>query len=235
MIEKRGLQQLRNTTGDQEWQKGIHRAKRSRFVYLPSESRPSEFAIFCPEPFQIPSSKYQTGNCSIQTSGGCCSIEDVSTSSDGMNPCSDKNDEQKLKKESNNLRDVTLTVERHYLEQKVPLVSLTSGLNLSAIIGHPIEVDALDDDGRRMFWPIWKTSRRTRVCYVQQTHHRHQIARNKPLKKPQSMSIDKMRQYSIGIAEGNIEIKKTKNDVPARVTCIPVKVAFSRLSVAVGS
>lgn len=79
------------------------------------------------------------------------------------------------------LIDVDLQVEASYKKAPVPIISLTSKLDGKSIIGHPIQVEVLDDgsseslmaandiygnelvdhDGSGMLPPAWRTARRT--------------------------------------------------------------------------
>lgn len=79
------------------------------------------------------------------------------------------------------LVDVDLKVQVSYQKERVPIVSLMSKLNGKAIIGHPIQIEALEDgcsetlisasdyhaneavdhDGNTSLPPAWRTARRT--------------------------------------------------------------------------
>ncbi|GMQ04065.1 hypothetical protein CsSME_00049619 [Camellia sinensis var. sinensis] len=192
------------------------------------------------------------------------------------------------------LTDVELKVQASYREDHVPLVSLMSGLNRKAIVGHPIDIEAsddgsseillarkheighklLDNNGSTMLRPAWRTSRRTRVCYVPQSHtpstlndakyaQAYQNSGHLSLKaganslqptkdiprKPNLVNL-KTRTISsfdteqkLGGNEGDlqpisqgcmIDRQLKAKDMPTRVTCVPVKLIFSKLLVAVG-
>ncbi|XP_077234841.1 uncharacterized protein At1g51745-like isoform X2 [Tasmannia lanceolata] len=87
------------------------------------------------------------------------------------------------------LVDVDLKVQASYQGERVPLVSLMSRLNGKAIIGHPIQIEALqdcssdillstsgfseeptDDDGSAALPPVWRTGRRTAMLRVPRPH-----------------------------------------------------------------
>ncbi|XP_077237991.1 uncharacterized protein At1g51745-like [Tasmannia lanceolata] len=87
------------------------------------------------------------------------------------------------------LVDVDLKVQASYQGERVPLVSLMSRLNGKAIIGHPIQIEELqdgssnilisrngfteettDDDGNAALPPVWRTGRRTAMQRVPRPH-----------------------------------------------------------------
>ncbi|KAK9272296.1 hypothetical protein L1049_002667 [Liquidambar formosana] len=88
------------------------------------------------------------------------------------------------------LVDVDLKVQASYQKEHVPIVSLMSRLNGKAIIGHPIQIEALedssseillstkDDFGNDAFYnegdtalpPVWRTARRTANYRVPRPH-----------------------------------------------------------------
>ncbi|KAF8380774.1 hypothetical protein HHK36_028268 [Tetracentron sinense] len=88
------------------------------------------------------------------------------------------------------LVDVDLKVQASYQGERVPLVSLMSRLNGKAIIGHPIQIEALEDgssdillstngdfgdevadnDGSTAVPPVWRTARRTAMHRVPRPH-----------------------------------------------------------------
>ncbi|WCJ27944.1 Tudor/PWWP/MBT superfamily protein [Euphorbia peplus] len=79
--------------------------------------------------------------------------------------------------------DLKVQVSYHYKKEGVPIISLTSKLNGKAIIGHPIQIEALEDgssetivsmndyrtinaidhDGKTPLPPAWRTARRTNL------------------------------------------------------------------------
>ncbi|KAG6537514.1 uncharacterized protein At1g51745-like [Zingiber officinale] len=73
------------------------------------------------------------------------------------------------------LFDVDLRVKASYQGERVPLVSLMSRLNAKAIVGHPIQIEILEDDSTAEYLcvnhvgqdehtaeqPVWRTARRT--------------------------------------------------------------------------
>lgn len=77
-----------------------------------------------------------------------------------------------------NLFNVDLKVKASYQGEHVPLVSLMSRLNGKAIIGHPIQIEILEDgftsqyfpsncpDGSSTRQPVWRTGRRTAMQRV---------------------------------------------------------------------
>lgn len=87
------------------------------------------------------------------------------------------------------LVDVDLKVQASYQGEHVPLVSLMSRLNGKAIIGHPIQIEALEDGSSEMFLstnndcreaidgdggtsvaPAWRTGRRTIIHRIPRPH-----------------------------------------------------------------
>ncbi|KAF6138748.1 hypothetical protein GIB67_040880 [Kingdonia uniflora] len=176
------------------------------------------------------------------------------------------------------LFDVVLTVQKtyqgeHQLHRKthqgehVPLVSLMSRLNGKAIIGHPIQIEKLEDGFssnlvriRNDLAPVWRTGRRTTVPRVPRPHpsttyhgddppyhyesnsHRWRLPGNKSPKKPikraslwnqKTKSLSSIRPRSPKHVK-NFDDLIRPNAGPTIVTCIPVKLVFSRLLEAVG-
>ncbi|WOK99051.1 hypothetical protein Cni_G07763 [Canna indica] len=79
-----------------------------------------------------------------------------------------------------NLFDVNLKVNASYQGEHVPLVSLMSRLNGKAIIGHPVQIEILEDGSTDQYFasnyacsyestanqPVWRTARRTAMQRV---------------------------------------------------------------------
>ncbi|XP_077244768.1 uncharacterized protein At1g51745-like [Tasmannia lanceolata] len=192
------------------------------------------------------------------------------------------------------LVDVDLKVQASYQGEHVPLVSLMSRLNGKAIIGHPIQIEALqdassdvllstngfseeiaDDDGNPALSPVWRTGKRTVTQWVPHPHpastksydsHSNdkvrlmkksvsQIRRplnekfpKKPLKKL-SLSGQKTRTLSSIATEqvcgkytdhksatlnGDLDGWGKPEKTAPSITCIPVKLVFSRILEVVG-
>lgn len=158
------------------------------------------------------------------------------------------------------LIDVDLQVKASYQGERVPLVSLMSRLNGKAIVGHPVQIEIVEDGSTSVFLPdtdsgpddssglppVWRTGRRTIMQRVPRSMIDHPI-RKKPVpgkshKKSskkvnahqKSKSKTKTKTISSlggsGILGGLI---KPDGGVPL-VTCIPVKIVFSRILEAVG-
>ncbi|XP_038897414.1 uncharacterized protein At1g51745 isoform X3 [Benincasa hispida] len=86
------------------------------------------------------------------------------------------------------LIDVDVKVHASYQKEPVPIVSLMSKLNGQAIIGHPIQIETLEDgfsetilsdslgnalsenDGNTAFQPSWRTARRTANVRIPRPH-----------------------------------------------------------------
>lgn len=195
------------------------------------------------------------------------------------------------------LIDVKLTIQAIYRAENVPLVSLVSRLNGKAIIGHPVEIEKLEDGSTDNFLPkiddagqlvfdnidtgtsllplIWRKARRTPVCYspTPSTFSSREVAKPvqvcrketyanlmarknssvpkqdllKPLKKcilsnqnttEPSFSTPQIYGGNPGdLAGQNRKLNwqlKPEETVPARATCVPVKLVTSKLLAAVG-
>lgn len=127
------------------------------------------------------------------------------------------------------LFDVHLTVQASFLEEHVPYVCLTSQGNGKPILGYPLEVGALSDScdiflpsnnggSGRFHQLIWRTSRRTPVCYVTNSHF-YTISmnvRNKQEKLPKKPCHSK------------------KAEVVLARACVPVENIFGKILKAVG-
>lgn len=117
------------------------------------------------------------------------------------------------------LVDIELKVQATYQREHVPIVSLMSRLNGKAIIGHPIQIEsledgsvdtllssnfdigneALDDCNNTSLQPVWKTARRTANFRVPRPRHQSTTERKlsrKPSKKVSSSSSQKTRTLS---------------------------------------
>ncbi|KAL8134726.1 uncharacterized protein At1g51745-like isoform X2 [Apium graveolens] len=83
------------------------------------------------------------------------------------------------------LVEVDLKVQSNYQREHVPMISLMSKLNGQAIVGHPIQVETLengltealvtaDDELNQEYdtslQPVWRTARRTANCRVPRSH-----------------------------------------------------------------
>ncbi|KAL0447709.1 UNVERIFIED_CONTAM: hypothetical protein Slati_1898800 [Sesamum latifolium] len=156
------------------------------------------------------------------------------------------------------LVDVNLTVKASYRAENVPFVCLTSKLNGKAILGYPLEIGELghasesllprkergacklfDDDGSKLPQLVWKTSKRTPVCYITNSLC-SSISKN-----VQSGRAGKNVEGSVSPATENglkeqALIKLLKNPkqlierkaTPSR-TCVPVELIFSKILAAV--
>ncbi|XP_073131091.1 uncharacterized protein [Henckelia pumila] len=127
------------------------------------------------------------------------------------------------------LFDVHLTVQPSFREEHVPYVCLRSHGNGKPILGYPLEVGALSDscdtflpfhDGgnSRFHQLVWRTSRRTPVCYITNSHF-YTISMNVRNKKEKSPK--------------NPPHSKKAVIVLARA-CVPVEYIFGKLLKAVG-
>lgn len=83
------------------------------------------------------------------------------------------------------LLEVDLKVQSNYQREHVPMISLMSKLNGQAIVGHPIQIetlengltealvtadDELNQDNDTSLQPVWRTARRTANCRVPRAH-----------------------------------------------------------------
>jgi hypothetical protein len=164
----------------------------------------------------------------------------------------------------NVLIDVNLQVKASYQGERVPLVSLMSRLNGKAIVGHPVQIEIVEDGSTSIFLsdmdsepddgsglpPVWRTGRRTVMQRVPRPmidnptrkktlvskSHKRSSKKVKARQKSKSKSKSKTKTKTIsslggsGILGGVI---KPDAGVPL-VTCVPVKIVFSRILEAVG-
>ncbi|XP_073306409.1 uncharacterized protein [Primulina huaijiensis] len=128
------------------------------------------------------------------------------------------------------LFDAHLTVKASFREEHVPFVCLTSHGNGKPILGYPLEVGTLSD-GCNTFLPfynrgssrfhrlVWRTSRRTPVCYVTNSHFYtiSKNVRNKREKLPKNPCHSK------------------KAEVVLTRACVPVEYIFGKILKAVGN
>ncbi|MCD7461677.1 hypothetical protein HAX54_046801 [Datura stramonium] len=177
------------------------------------------------------------------------------------------------KNSTKTLVDVHMTVQGTYRGEHTPLVSLMSRLNGKAIVGHPINIEVLYDSSMlpvkkessdqlknisRMPQLVWRTSKRTPVCYTSSTsssatkYENIQLSskkfgdlssqartngpfnsksRGKLSKKP-NMSEDKPR--TLYLADSRIK-NAIKDDRLPCATCVPVKDIFIKLIGALGN
>jgi hypothetical protein len=156
----------------------------------------------------------------------------------------------------NVLIDVDLQVKVSYQGERVPLVSLMSRLNGKAIVGHPIQIEIVEDGSTSVFLPdmdsgpddssglppVWRTGRRTVMQRVPRPMIDHSVRKKPVLNKSHKKSNARQKSKSKtkfktisplgggGILGGLI---KPGGGVPL-VTCVPVKIVFSRILEAVG-
>ncbi|KAE8726910.1 dentin sialophosphoprotein-like [Hibiscus syriacus] len=143
------------------------------------------------------------------------------------------------------LMDVDLKVQANYQKQPVPIVSLISKLDGKAIIGHPIQIEALEDsstesllpingcfsnglnnhDGNTSLPPAWRTAKRTNF----------RIPRSHPpfvlgsYVGAEYQSLDHegppFKKYNIGSSEYKVGL--VKNSIP-HVQCSPTDRKFQK-------
>ncbi|KAL6533427.1 hypothetical protein OROMI_027539 [Orobanche minor] len=151
------------------------------------------------------------------------------------------------------LIDVDLKVQANNYRRDVPMISLISKLNGHAIVGHPIQIEALESglmethvSSTDYFTPearenptpltsVWRTGRRTANSRVPRpfsssTHNsdgkRREIAPKSSNQKIRALSSLASEQHQRGLrSDGLIKNENT----PPTVACIPVKLVFSRL------
>ncbi|XP_006854154.2 uncharacterized protein At1g51745 [Amborella trichopoda] len=175
------------------------------------------------------------------------------------------------------LVEVDIKVQASYQGERVPLVSLMSRLNGKAIVGHPVQIEILEDGSSehdrnegRALPPVWRTGRRTAMHRVP----RPQVRALSPLKKASSSqfkmrfmkrSLSNMCRSSMGkksqkrlLKKVGFASQKTRTlssistekkpkiengdssglikDIGASpsLSCIPVRVVFSRIKEALG-
>ncbi|MCL7032851.1 hypothetical protein MKW94_019471 [Papaver nudicaule] len=165
------------------------------------------------------------------------------------------------------LVDVDLRVQASSCQgEHVPLVSLMSRLNGKAIIGHPVQVEIIEDgstdlilsrnnhfyeeytekDGSTALTPVWRTARRTVMHRIPHPHPSKSFEKKYPknLLEKVNLSSQKTRTLSsiptqqkfnmLSNQKSMSRLSKAEDDGLATITCIPVKLAFSRLMEAVG-
>ncbi|XP_057970749.1 uncharacterized protein At1g51745 isoform X3 [Malania oleifera] len=120
------------------------------------------------------------------------------------------------------LVDVDLKVQARYQKEHVPIVSLMSRLNGKAIIGHPIQIEALEDgssetllstadigsgaidnDGNSVLSPVWRTARRTANFRIPRprpssTIDSDEAAEHFPLDKEKRLPFKKLNMGGFG-------------------------------------
>ncbi|KAI3453870.1 hypothetical protein Pfo_010533 [Paulownia fortunei] len=159
------------------------------------------------------------------------------------------------------LVDVHLTVKASYRAENVPFVCLTSKLNGKAILGYPLEIGELsdscetllprkesvarklfDDEGSRFHQLVWRTSKRTPVCYVTNSLS-SSISKNVQggqASKNVEDSIPLARENGLLIKEKSLtKLLKNPNQfnqgkAALSRTCVPVELIFSKILAAVG-
>ncbi|XWS65105.1 hypothetical protein CRYUN_Cryun05aG0062400 [Craigia yunnanensis] len=145
------------------------------------------------------------------------------------------------------LIDVDLKVQASYQKEPVPIVSLMSKLDGKAIIGHPIQIEALEDsstetllptngyfsnglinhDGNTSLPPAWRTAKRTNFR-VPRPHHppfalgSYEAAEYHSLDHEEKPSFKK---YNVGSSDYKADlVKKSISHVP----CSPTDRKFQR-------
>ncbi|PKA49660.1 Uncharacterized protein AXF42_Ash004201 [Apostasia shenzhenica] len=128
-----------------------------------------------------------------------------------------------------NLYDVELKVQASYHRQRTPLVSLVSKLNGKAIVGHAIAVDVLDDGSSTALLCI-----EDRVPHVSCTSS-PLLKRKLQIGRKSRFSPRKIRRLSSITLD--LQDKENSNKTffervagASTVSCIPIRVVFSRLN-----
>ncbi|KAL6541437.1 hypothetical protein OROGR_010923 [Orobanche gracilis] len=151
------------------------------------------------------------------------------------------------------LIDVDLKVQANNYRRDVPMISLTSKLNGHAIVGHPIQIEALESglmethvsatdyftlepqENHTPLTSVWRTGRRTANSRVPRpfsssTHNsdgkRREIAPKSSNQKIRALSSLASEQHQRDLRSDRL----IKNEnTPPTVACIPIKLVFSRL------
>lgn len=184
------------------------------------------------------------------------------------------------------LIDVDITVQASYRNERVPLVSLMSKSKKKAIVGHPIEVEVFEEvevleDNPAIFLVrkdsssqmvdnadstahqlVWRTSKRTPVCYITNLHPPARDEKGEQASKtfvnsgleakttnfPQAEESLLYTPKKSNLLEQNgdnlqitleiskkIRLDKQGGSLPPEATCIPVGFIFTKLLSAVGT
>ncbi|KAG8382078.1 hypothetical protein BUALT_Bualt05G0039100 [Buddleja alternifolia] len=125
------------------------------------------------------------------------------------------------------LFDVELTAKASCRSENVPFVCLTSKFNGKAILGYPLEVGVINGssktrnesvEGKQFDQLVWKTSKRTPVCYVTNSLSSSIARENGGLVKEQSY---------IKLVKNPNQFKQGKTERSRN--CVPVEVIFSKI------
>ncbi|KAL7111895.1 hypothetical protein ACP275_05G117900 [Erythranthe tilingii] len=128
------------------------------------------------------------------------------------------------------LVDVHLSVETIQGSENVPFVCLTSKLNGEAIIGYPLQIRPLREtvppqklsvSPRKL---VWRTSKRTPVCYVQDVR----------AGGTDEGSILADRENGMRTKEKPLMKKFNEGDALLTRTCVSVELVFSKILAAIG-
>lgn len=140
------------------------------------------------------------------------------------------------------LFDVEVTVESHYNGPHVPLISLTSKLNIKEIVGHQVPIEVVKDGFTDTFLTkkIVCSLKNKSNAFVNSEHRRkHNHANVTSLKmkysesKKSRMSSRKIRRLSsISVDRKREEERKmvVKKLAESTIACVPLRLVFSRIT-----
>ncbi|PIN20132.1 hypothetical protein CDL12_07189 [Handroanthus impetiginosus] len=156
------------------------------------------------------------------------------------------------------LVDVHLTVKANCRAENVPFVSLTSKYNGKAILGYPLEIRELgdgsetlhsseesvarklfDEEGSGFHRLVWRTSKRTPVCYVTNSLS-SSIPKNGLASADVEYTSRPVRENYLLVNEQSFMklVKNPKQDKLGKAavsrTCVRVELIFSKLLAAIG-
>ncbi|GAA0172745.1 hypothetical protein LIER_26508 [Lithospermum erythrorhizon] len=161
------------------------------------------------------------------------------------------------------LVDVNVTVQKESREEHVPFICMTSRSSQKPIIGHPVDIEVLDNRSDSLFEETngitkysfgfagnkvpkleWKKAKRTPVLYSStckdgntsvaiQSFSYLKAKGSDNPHAPQSVR-NSLRKHTISSDHTLIHAVKNQAPLGANVNCVPVKHIFSRLLAAVG-
>ncbi|XP_042383299.1 uncharacterized protein At1g51745-like isoform X1 [Zingiber officinale] len=140
------------------------------------------------------------------------------------------------------LFDVEVTVKSHYYGSYVPLISLTSKLNIKEIVGHPIPIEVVKDGFTDTFLTkklACSAENKSNAFVNSQPGRKHNHTNVTSLKmkysesKKSRLSSRKIRRLSSISVDGKRGVERkmvAKKLAGSTIACVPIRLVFSRIT-----
>ncbi|KAL8466079.1 hypothetical protein ACS0TY_035266 [Phlomoides rotata] len=140
------------------------------------------------------------------------------------------------------LYDVSVEVKSSYRPQRVPYISLMSKLRGGPIIGHPVQIEVLEDgfcDDILSFAECYSSSSEFNetidTAYERKAAHGRAPSKRRSKPRRNGGSSKKIRKLSSLTSAHQEEKKPVVEKINAAIACIPLNIVFSRINAALNT